>query len=346
MRLGVHESLRKAGQWLKKNLTPTGIVLLYHRIAEVSSDPQLLAVKPQHFAEHLEILKKTCSPVSLKDLMPALQERIPPPHPMAITFDDGYADNLAYAKPLAERYGIPMTVFVTTGYVGSNREFWWDDLERLILKPVRLPDRLELDNLQGRTFTWQLSNGDGYNGDDYESWSVECPDNPTPRHALYRSLCRVLRPLTEEKRREVLDTLLIWAGANAAGRLTHLALTADELVRLDRGRLVEVGAHTSTHAFLSALSKTEQAAEIQGSKLALEEILRHPVKSFAYPFGSRGDYNTETVELVRHAGFELACANFSDIVWGRSDCFQLPRLLVRDWNGETFERWLRGWIGG
>jgi peptidoglycan/xylan/chitin deacetylase (PgdA/CDA1 family) len=346
MRLGVHDSLQRTGQWLKRKVASTGIVLLYHRVADISSDPQLLSVKPEHFAEHLEVLKKTCSPLSLKDFVAALQERTSPDRPVAITFDDGYADNLAYAKPLLERYAIPMTVFVTAAYVGSHREFWWDDLERLILQPTALPEKLELDNINGRAFSWKLGERDDYNPDTYQSWHVQRPDNPTPRHALYRSLCQLLRPLPEENRSEVLHRLLVWAGAHPAGRLTHLPLTIHELARLDQGRLIEVGAHASTHALLSTLPKSEQQAEIQGSKLALEEILGHPVASFAYPFGARGDYTAETVKLVRQVGFELACCNFPGLVWRRSDCFQLPRLLVRDWDGETFERWLGEWIGG
>jgi peptidoglycan/xylan/chitin deacetylase (PgdA/CDA1 family) len=321
------------------------IILIYHRVAELPFDPQLLSVKPQHFAEHLDLLKKYCSPLSLGELDRVLRDGTLPHNPVVITFDDGYADNLALAKPLLERYTIPATVFMAAGYIGSQREFWWDDLERLFLQPVTLPETLRLD-INGRTFDWELGKANAYDAYAYQDWNVEILGNPTPRHAVYRSVCQLLRPLTDESRRETLERLLAWAGAERGGRKTHLPLTSTELARLDEGGLVEVGAHTLTHALLCSLPKAEQQAEIHGSKTALEEILGHPIKTFAYPFGSRFDYTSESVAVVREAGFEMACANFPGVVWRRSDHFQLPRLLVRNWDGEGFERWLRGWLRG
>jgi peptidoglycan/xylan/chitin deacetylase (PgdA/CDA1 family) len=346
MKLGIADRARRTGEWLKCKFVSGGMVLLYHRVADLASDPQLLAVKPQHFAEHLEIVKRKCSPVSLKELVGGLKEKTLPEHPVAITFDDGYADNLANAQPLLRRYGVPATVFVTARYVGSGREFWWDELERLILEPAFLPERLQLDKPNGGSLMWELGREDLHKPDAYRSWNVQLSENSTPRHTLYRSLCDLLRPLPEPSRVDVLEYIQKWAGAGSASRPTHLPLASEELKRLDQEELVEIGAHTCTHALLSNLSKTEQKKEVQGSKKVLEEILGHAVSSFAYPFGGRVDYTAETVEVVRQAGFELACANFPGTVWRRSDCFQLPRFLVRDWDGETFERWLSGLAHG
>jgi len=344
MKLGIADRARKTAQWFKRKFVSGGIILLYHRVGELASDPQLLTVRPQHFAEHLEIVKKKCSPVSLKELVGGLKHRRLPEHPVVITFDDGYADNLVNAKPLLQRYGVPATVFVTAGYVGSSREFWWDEIERLILAPAFLPETLQLDGLNGRSLIWELGKEDPHQADGYQSWNVQLSENTTPRHTLYRSLCELLRPLPEQSRVDILEYIQKWAGVGSAGRSSHLPLTSDELTRLDQGGLVEIGAHTCTHALLSSLSKAEQKEEVQYSKKLLEEILGHAVSSFAYPFGGRVDYNAETIEVVRQAGFELACANFPGTIWRRSDCFQLPRLLVRDWNGATFESWLSEWV--
>src|SRR4051794_20071252 len=124
-------SLRaRAGRWLLERRGAIAI-LLYHRVTALDSDPQQLAVTPEHFDEHLRVLREICTPVELADVPRMLRARRLPKRPVAVTFDDGYRDNLHEAKPLLERHGVPATVFVASGYVGSGREFWWDELERL-----------------------------------------------------------------------------------------------------------------------------------------------------------------------------------------------------------------------
>jgi peptidoglycan/xylan/chitin deacetylase (PgdA/CDA1 family) len=105
---------------------------------------------------------------------------------------------------------------------------------------------------------------------------------------------------------------------------------------------VEIGAHTMTHPFLATLPAENQHIEIHESKNVLEAILKHPVTSFAFPHGSS---NAETDAIVRK-DFVCACSSIADAVWRDANCFQLPRLGVRDWDGETFARWLRWWMDG
>jgi peptidoglycan/xylan/chitin deacetylase (PgdA/CDA1 family) len=106
--------------------------------------------------------------------------------------------------------------------------------------------------------------------------------------------------------------------------------------------LIDIGAHTVTHARLSSLPPEQQCREITESKRALEERLGHPVASFSYPFGNHADYTADTVRLVREAGFDHACSNFGGAVRRRTARrFELNRVLVRDWDGDEFARRLR-----
>src|SRR5215467_4451596 len=101
-----------------------GLILMYHRIAELQSDPWGLAVSPRHFAEHLEVLRRHGQPRPLAQTVKALQRQgLPGGRPLVVTFDDGYADNLYNAAPLLDRYDVPATVFLTTGYIDGAREF-------------------------------------------------------------------------------------------------------------------------------------------------------------------------------------------------------------------------------
>ena len=328
--------LRRA--FLPESRFPQCLVLCYHRVADVATDPSSLCVSRRHFAEHLDCLRRHCHPMSLQGLVEALSAGEVPRRGVVVTFDDGYADNLYNARPLLERYGVPGTVFVITGQIGSEREFWWDDLDRLLLQPGKLPEILRL-SANGDEWEWDLGEASRYGEESFrrhQSWTIQEESDPGPRQALYRSLRQLLRGLPHDERRRVIDELVEWAGAGSVGRPTHRALSPDEVVRLDAGELVEIGAHTVTHPVLSALPIGTQRDEIRGSKARLEGILGHPVTAFAYPYGWRTDFTAETVAVVREAGFACACATSACTVRDYGDRFLLPRTVVRDWDGEEF----------
>lgn len=317
------------------------VVLLYHRIGRTSSDPQLLCVTPEHFAEHVGLIAESYEPIRLQDLVAALREGELPPRGVAITFDDGYADNFAAAKPVLEDAQIPATVFVASGWLGGDRLFWWDELEVLLLRPGRLPPVLELDT-GTEILRWQLGDDAVYTSETAaarSSWTVLDSDDPGSRQRIYRELSVRLRGLDETARDRVLDALRSVGERNDSvdGELPR-PLTLDELRRLASGDLVDIGAHTVTHPTLSRLEADVQREEITGSRQQLEGALGRPVVSFAYPYGGASDFDQTTALIVRDAGFDHACANMSSRLERGTDVYRLPRILVRDCGGAELAR--------
>jgi peptidoglycan/xylan/chitin deacetylase (PgdA/CDA1 family) len=321
------------------------LVLLYHRVIELEFDPHRLCVTPSHFGEHLEVLRAYGRRYRIREVAAALRAGRLPHRGVGVTFDDGYADNLHNAKPLLERHDVPATVFVTAGYVGRGREFWWDELERIVFVPAALPPNLAL-TVNDRHHEWPLgvaaSNG-GYHG-----WDMARKESADSRGALYRTLYTLLCPLADERREEALAALRAWAGLPADPRPTHRTLDVKEVVQLADGGLIEIGAHTATHPILGSLDRRSQWNEVHGGKTRLEQMLGRRVTSFAYPYGSRArsDYTEETVGVVRDAGFECACSYRPEPVRRHADPFQISRATVLDWNGDEFERRLRQWFNG
>jgi peptidoglycan/xylan/chitin deacetylase (PgdA/CDA1 family) len=323
------------------------LILLYHRVAELAADPWGLAVTPRHFAEQLDALRDYGRTVGLRQLTAALLDGTLENRSVAVTFDDGYADNLHAAKPLLERKDIPATVFVTTGAIGGTREFWWDELDRALLQPSQLPETLNL-RISGHTYRWALGDAvqrDVHADQERRSWRAWDGSEPSARHSLYRAIYRLLYPLPEEQRRDAQDELLAWAGVPSfPARESHRALTHQEVIDLAAGELIEIGAHTVTHSLLAATSSSAQRYEILHSKIQLEQALGRPVTSFAYPFGKRGDYSDETISIVRESGFACACANAAGALGQGVDRFQLPRIYVLDWDGDEFIKQLSPWL--
>lgn len=108
-------------------LFPTARILLYHRIANSNNDPHKLCVSPENFRKQIEYLKENFKIIPLVQLVQNIRMKRVQNNSMVITFDDGYADNLHNALPILEEFNIPATVFLTAGYVGQNKPFYWDE---------------------------------------------------------------------------------------------------------------------------------------------------------------------------------------------------------------------------
>src|SRR6516164_179587 len=337
--------LKRAGNWVKRRFLPKCLILLYHRIAEQSNDPWNLCVSPQHFQEHLEVLKNHFPTLSLTRLTRVIRDGHMK-EGVSITFDDGYSDNLREAKPLLERFDVPAMVFVTSGYTGKNREFWWDELEGIVMKSAPLPNSLLL-RINDETYTFgpveltlhqETAPGFVYCG------SIEDSATGKGRVEFYRKLCEILRLLPEECQKEQLDSIATWACSHRNPRNANLPLTGEEITRLVSSGLIDVGAHTVTHPVLGTSCVATQQAEIQTSKIELEALLGRPVQHFAYPYGGPAHVTKQTVYLVRQAGFLSACTINSALVTANTDVYELPRLYVLNWNGEQFARELWSWF--
>jgi peptidoglycan/xylan/chitin deacetylase (PgdA/CDA1 family) len=321
---------------------PLPLVLAYHRVDRVETDPQLLAVSPDRFAEHLQLIRERHEPLPLAALVAAVQSGDAPPGAISVTFDDGYADNLAEAGPLLERYDVPATVFVVSGAVDRQRPFWWDELERLLLRAGRLPSELAL-RVGRETLRWQLGDAADYTPDSaalHAGWTALASYDPTPRHQAYRELCTAARVLTIDAREYLIQQLHALLEPSEPTEAHARPLTSDELVQLASTPLVEIGSHTVTHPVLASERPNRQHDEIEGSKRWLEETLGQPVSGFAYPYGASGDFNDTTASIVRAANFGYACANVPGTLDGRTDPFRIPRIVVRDWGGDELARQL------
>ena len=311
---------------------------MYHRVTDVAPDPWGLCVTPRHFAEHLEVLRSCSRPAGLQELTDALASGTIPGRTVVVTFDDGYADNLHNGKPLLSEYDVPATVFIASGSIGSDREFWWDELEQLILNSRELPETLEL-TINDIVHSWDLTASEHNSSDgrhqfnDWRAWDTP----PDPRTSLYRSVWDLLQPLPEDHCMQAQQQLRSWAGAAAEPRPTHRPLSRHELVALAGGDLIEIGAHTVTHPLLPALPLAVQEEEVQKSKGDLEAIVGHAVTQFSYPYGA---YLPETLAILEKVGFTCACSTKADTVQAGADRFELSRVQVHDWDGAQFAKWL------
>jgi peptidoglycan/xylan/chitin deacetylase (PgdA/CDA1 family) len=213
--------------------------------------------------------------------------------------------------------GIPATLFIASDSIGSQRELWWDELERVFFE-VQIPRSLSLE-IQGQQYTWEIT-------------------TPADRTPTLMAVHQKLKYLPYAKRQEIQKYLLAWADIPAKGRPDYLLLDASGIVEISQDGLVEIGAHTVTHQALSSLSRNEQRDEIVLCRQPLEAIYGKPVRTFAYPYGKEADFTVDTMNIVRKSGYALACSTIPGCIESGDNPYQLNRFGIHNWDDKTFKQ--------
>ena len=258
-----------------------GAILMYHRI---TPQPQCdfhpnrrLEVDADSFEKQLHYLSKHCLCLSLDEMIERLNHGTLRYPALALTFDDGYRDNLQWALPLLQKYSVPAAVYVTTGSIDGASTPWWNELEHILANL----ESLEFE-CQNRLFRLGL----GSRPEKAEAFAqIE---------ALVKSL-----PLAQRQ------TLMLDLRERCPVRFdaSGLMLSWNELQLLAACKLITIGAHTVNHPNLSTCTAAELESELLTSKTILQEQLGREIRHLAYPYGTADDCGPREFEAAARAGF-------------------------------------------
>ena len=253
-------------------------ILRHHRVyAEGERPLYRLGVSGSVLAAQVEMLRALgLGPFTVAEALERLAEG-GPGHWVAMTFDDGYADNIERALPILAAAGGRATFYLTAGLIEERRAPWWDQVAHA-LETTRA-ERLAWE-AGGRSLRLSLT-GAGARG---------------AALALVLALLRV--PPGEQAAR--IRTLRAALGVEDEAPC-ELA-TWDQAARLGKAGM-EVGAHTLSHPLLDRLDPREQAREIGGSVERIAERLGVRPIGIAYPGGA---YDAASIAASRAAGLEYA----------------------------------------
>lgn len=302
------------------NLVSTpAVILIYHRVTHLESDPQALAVSPEHFDRQMAILKKKYNVLKIEDFYQIIQQRKKiPKGTVIITFDDGYADNLLEALPILEKHNLQALFYIATGNLNTTWEFWWDDLERIFLSDLPLPEKISVQ----------------YRGKNLNLSTASKMD----RLIAYNTLHPLIKDLPTPERDQVMRDLMLTCNISKTGRASHRMLTSAEVFKLSQSPRAVIGAHTHHHPKLSVCTRDDQYHEMVKSKKILENLTKRKIEHFSYPFGAKQDYTSTTMNVAIQVGFKMVCANYYGHVHKGDNLFELPRVLVRNWTEEEFSK--------
>ena len=297
-----------ARSWRRARRAPgRAIVLMYHRVSD-EPDYLGLAVAPAVFATQLDMLRSRMRVVPLADLVARLADATPlAEDEAAITFDDGYRDNLDNALPLLRARGLPATVFVSIGFVDGTA------------RPAgeRLREACEA--------LWRRRTPPAV-------WTGEARVDAHVRDVLaapgsLEGVARLRQALKELPGDGEQVVAALGAMAGEPGRHARSMLDWDG-VRALAGAGVEIGSHAVSHGILSRMTAAQADEEIRVSKRRLESEIGRPIAGFAFPNGRRRDFAADHLESLRRAGYVYACTAETGCNVPGCDAYQLRRIGV------------------
>jgi peptidoglycan/xylan/chitin deacetylase (PgdA/CDA1 family) len=293
---------------IRTRLTKSWVaILLYHRVSIKEDKWSFEPLSPEIFERQMEYLSRNFKIVSLDKLVEHIwSEKSFPEKAVVITFDGSYKDNYLYAYPILQKYHVPATIFLTTGYIDSSELFWWDKVGYAV----------------EHTSVKQL------NLDELGSYSLQSELDKSRAKSI---ITERLKKLSEDRKNFLIEKMLHLCHVKIPCDLgKKLILSWKEVREMDKGGIA-FGSHSVTHPIMVNMPFESVKNEIIQSKKDIEERLGKEVTAFSYP---DGDFNAKIVELVRKSGFTCAVSvSPQKLISPKDSVYQLNRIVaVEDFN--------------
>ena len=293
-------------------LSDRAFVLMYHRILPSAVNQPVyvqpgMFVKPETFERHMAYIKNNFEVLFLDDLVAKAMAGETIGRHCALTFDDGWRDNYTAAIPILKKYQLPVTIFLSTGYIGATKTFWPEELCQYL-------EQIDLDLLKDdaapdswRYFTSLITS--------YKSLGREC---------FFDQSIATLKRFTASEREDVLNYLRNMLNVRP---LPRQMLNWDEARNMCQSGLVRFGAHTVNHELLDQVSLPRAGTEIIDSRDEIERQLGSKVKIFAYP---NGNHNPEIRQILAQNGFNAAVTTRKGLIDHKLPLLEIPRIALHE----------------
>jgi peptidoglycan/xylan/chitin deacetylase (PgdA/CDA1 family) len=255
------------------------LVLAWHNVDSTWCFPAGPQAGPRGLKRQLRALRSAANVVPLASALADLTMGRPlPPRAVAITFDDGYRDNLTKAATMLRQLGLPATCFLVPGILARITRAWWEELASAVAHATAPEITWE-----GRTHSLRTAE---------ERYTATC------------SLADQLKGRNRVAREDALDTLIGMLEPTRHYSADQHFMDWDDARKLREH--MEIGSHSLHHAILSQESAEEQAADLRTARTHLQDQLGVEASTLAYPNGTGGDYTPSTLAAASHAGHSHA----------------------------------------
>lgn len=271
-----------------KKYSGKGHILMFHRVIPKSEEPRVhnhesLEISPEHLEQIILYFKRrNYLFISINDLKHHLKGSSTRKF-VVFTFDDGYLDNLTYAYPIFKKYGVPLTIYVTTNFINAKAVMWWYHLEQILLMK------------ETWTFTWENI-----------QYDFECNSRSQKELAFEEVRKLITSSYSAQDHLKKMGNLFETDIQLLLDYTRNNAMSWQQISDLSKDPMVTIGAHTANHLPLKILDSTQLEDEIVNSKIEIEDMIGKRVDHFAYPFGKSIEAGEREYEFVKLHHFSTA----------------------------------------
>lgn len=303
---GIHALLERV------YLSDSAFVLMYHRVlSSVGQVPHHVQpgmfVTAATFEKQISYLRDTFEIIFLDDLVAKARKGERIGRYCALTFDDGWGDNYSEAFPLLKKYDVPATIFLSTGFVGTQRTFWVEEISSCLAC-------LHAGSLAGDqgppSFARFVGEVSGLKRMDLETFlegSIE-----------------LLKKKSPHDREEIVTHLKGYLCSEHAPRQM---LSWEEVREMSHSGLVRFGAHTVNHELLDQLPLQMARDEIYLSRQEIEQRLEQKVTTFAYP---NGNHSKAVQRILVEGGLDAAVTTRKGFLEHGMSFLEIPRIALHE----------------
>ena len=291
---------RAAFPFIKTRKAPNLQILTYHRVND-ENDFVFPATPIQVFEEQMTHVAKRYHVCGLEEAVERFEKKDLPQNAIVVTFDDGYRDNYLHAFPVVKNLALPMTIFLATDAIGTGLTLWHD-----------------------RVFSaFRETTVPVLAGFDHSLEQVRLGSRPQQMRLMEKVLA-ILRQLDEVERNRRISLLCRCLAVEERDVDPNLMLTWDD-VRVMSRLQVSFGSHTASHPILARVSEEETDAQLVRSCEAIRQHVGQRPMTFAYPNGTKADFNNVTKQALKRLGFRCAVTTEFGINEPGVDMFELKR---------------------
>ena len=279
-------------------------IITYHAVDEFPNYIDLF-MAPEKFEAQMKYIHTHYDIITLEEAVNIIETRRSiPQNAIVITFDDGYKDNYHTVYPIIKRYGLPMTIFISSDYIKSG-------MPTFVYATIVL-----LENAKNKLL--DLSNYD---------LGKFMLDNAASKEQAILEIDRYSKMLRFDQRQQLLQEIISKVGLNGEKHiLIDKMLTWENISEMSHN-LVSFGSHTCRHPNLTHLGSEDLHHELVRSKQSIEKKIHKEVKYFAYPYGGKDALNDSVKQHVKEAGYEAAFVLYPEKLTAENK-FSLGRTMI------------------